>query len=49
MRTDLNSTQFLAMLVFLLVALEHELMEEFDAWEAASDADWLKTEAILQS
>jgi hypothetical protein len=36
---SLNSTQFLQSLAFLLVASEHELMEEFDAWEAASDED----------
>ncbi|MCC5635670.1 hypothetical protein LC593_07355 [Nostoc sp. CHAB 5844] len=41
--------EIVALLTPLLMQISNELEEEFAAWEAASDEDWLSTEGILAS
>ncbi|ALF53169.1 hypothetical protein ACX27_10435 [Nostoc piscinale CENA21] len=43
------SGEIIALLTPLLVEIPNELEEEFAAWEAASDEDWLTTEGMLAS
>nr|RNJ69263.1 MAG: Arc family DNA-binding protein [Leptolyngbya sp. IPPAS B-1204] len=43
------SSEIVALLLASLVQDSAELTEEFAAWEAASDEDWLNLEAALTS
>lgn len=43
------SQEIVALLTPLLMQIPDELEEEFAAWEAASDEDWLSTEEMLAS
>ncbi|MGB8701156.1 MAG: hypothetical protein WCD18_17220 [Thermosynechococcaceae cyanobacterium] len=43
------NTEIASILAASLDISQDELTEEFDAWEAASDEDWLKMEAVLAS
>lgn len=43
------SSEIVALLIPLVVQDSTELAQEFAAWEAASDEDWLNMEAILAS
>jgi len=43
------SREIVALLTPLLMQIPNELEEEFAAWEAASDEDWLSMEGMLAS
>jgi hypothetical protein len=43
------NSEILSILADSLKLLQDGLIEEFNAWEAASDEDWLKMEAMLAS
>ena len=43
------SEEIVALLSSLLMPLPDELADEFAAWEAASDEDWLALENAIQS
>lgn len=43
------SGEIVALLTPLLIQVPTELAQEFAAWEAASDEDWLNMEAALAS
>ncbi|MBD2446968.1 hypothetical protein H6G76_07275 [Nostoc sp. FACHB-152] len=43
------SQEIVALLTPLLMQIPDELEEEFAAWEAASDEDWLSTGEMLAS
>lgn len=43
------SDEITALLTHVLMQVSTELVQEFAAWEAASDEDWLSMEATLAS
>jgi hypothetical protein len=43
------SSEIVSLLTPLLMQVSNELIEEFEAWETASDEDWLNIETILTS
>ncbi len=43
------SKEIVALLTPLLMQIPNQMEEEFLAWEAASDEDWLSMEAMLAS
>ncbi len=43
------SREIVALLTPLLMQIPNQLEEEFAAWEAASDEDWLSMEGMLAS
>jgi hypothetical protein len=43
------SREIVALLTPLLMQIPNELEEEFAAWEAASDEDWLSMEVMVAS